>query len=218
MILFPLLASLIISIPGPIYNAAAGGGSFIINENFEGTGTPSGWFLGGSSDFDSTSSPMNGAQDTRCPASSYVATPGSLALSEVYVKYKYRFAALPAGNVTIASIVDTNVDVGLEVLLKPDGTVICNNPFQFFTTVSAMSANTTYDIWLHYKPSATVGAASFAFATAGSSEPVSGNAFAGGTGNTFYTNLIDIIKLSSSGNTIQNDFDDVQLKATVIGP
>lgn len=58
-----LTAGAVIS-PGPIMRTINTGNAYLIEENFEGTGTPSGWTTGGTGtiDFDYATSPLEGSQ------------------------------------------------------------------------------------------------------------------------------------------------------------
>jgi hypothetical protein len=71
---------------------ATGGPSFIINEDCEGTGTPSG--RAGAGNWDSTTSPLAGAQSLRL-VNQTVDNQSALNNADLWVKFALKVAALP---------------------------------------------------------------------------------------------------------------------------
>lgn len=198
-------------------STAGGGGSLIIDEPFDGTGTPSGWFNSGA-DFDSTVSPLEGTQNLRCPDGSFVQSP-TINESEIYIKFPARFSALPASFSLFCISDDSSyaVDLLKGYILASGALVISDHSGGVFeTTVATLSAGTAYDIEMHYsKGTGSNGVCSIAFVAAGGTMPTSGSAFAGASNSAGSTN-VDHIKLLGSGGIPNTDFGSFKVSASFI--
>jgi len=128
----------------------ASGPTFLVNENFEGTGTPSGWFIGGSGNPDSTSPAVSGAQSLKLSAatSDYGQLASEASGDELYFKCKVQFSTLPSSTVLLLQFIDSGFSQigGLYI----DSTGHLSIDLATFTT-SGMSADTTYYLWVHIK-------------------------------------------------------------------
>ena len=143
---------------GPTLPGVAAGPSYLINEGFEGTGTPTGWigpFGAGSVDFHSTAGPLVGAksllEDNTAGDIQVIAT---FALQdEVWGHFIFRPTTLPASFTEFFVAVD---DVGFidhcKLQLLSTGVVAVTTPVSISqNTVGTMSAATIYDVWWHWK-------------------------------------------------------------------
>jgi hypothetical protein len=157
-------------------------GTVLVNETFEGTGTPSGWSGTGSADFDYTTSPLAGSQSLRCPASSagIYNSGGVLSNTELWGQILYRIDSMPTSAEIILDMRQAFVAFAIDIYLATDGTLIVNDGASTFVqTVSGMSVGTIYNIWWHYKKG--TGANSVietSWDVAGNPRPNSGNKFA----------------------------------------
>lgn len=188
--------------------------SYLFNEDFEGTGTPSGW--SGTGDFDSTVSPLQGLQSLRCTSGQF-GIPPTLAIAEVYLKMTIRFSALPASSANFIIFYDSGFSVVLSATLQSTGVLNLGSGSISETTVATIAAGTAYDLEVHYKKgSGANGQASLAFVAAGGAIPTSGTAFIGATNGSATAN-VEIAQLLGAGGIPNTDFDVVQ-GATVFIP
>ena len=180
---------------------------FLVCENFEGTGMPTGWALnGGSPDWDYTTTILRGTQSLKMAADEVV-TPALSDQSEIYLHFLYRTAQLPASDQGFFRFYP-----GLHLYITSSGQVKMQEqypPYAGATSSSGMSINTTYHIWVHYK--AGTGSnqiASIEFTSLATMSPVgSGNNFAGYTAGGLTTAYPRIyLDSGSGGNAIIDQF------------
>src|SRR4051812_883035 len=137
------------------YIAAMGGlqqRTWIINEDCEGTGTPSGWTtVSGSPNWDYTAVPLESAQ------SLYLSTTAAAVRvrvdftdqTEAWVYYLIRFTN-GAGGVTVnigGLSANGSASITQNLSLANNGRLI----FGSITPTAALSVDTTYHVWLHVK-------------------------------------------------------------------
>lgn len=187
----------------------------LVNETFEGTGTPTGWFKGGSADFDSTASPLQGAQSLRLNTSADYANTPSIAEDEIWGRFLYRPSSV-TDTVNTLILDDAGFTQMMGISLYTDGTLIAldNGVGVFDFTTDAMSANTTYYVWFHYKKGSGANAViDVMFDTTCTTRPSVGSSkWAGGTTGVS-TSDIEFAQFSSTGSIVY-DYDDLQISNT----
>ncbi len=194
-------------------DTGGGGHSYLINEDFEGAGAPSGWYGAGGADFDSTVSPLAGAQSMRLNAGEFTLTPTTNE-AEVWVKFRFRMSALPSVAVAILSLDDSGFNQEASLGVNTDGTLIvgpvnASSPI----TVDALSANVSYDIEFHYIKGTGVNAVlSVGFVAAGGSIPTVGNKFTSATDGIGNANIDHITIVDA--NCTDTDYDNFQVSIT----
>jgi hypothetical protein len=199
-------------------SAGGGGPSFIINEDFEGTGTPSGWFRGGAADFDYTASPLAGSQSLRNATGSDYAvylSGGVLNEAEVWGKLLFKPEALPSTFSQIFAVNDGSFNTVFQMVMNSSGTmtVADNGAGVFQATSDAMSAGTLYRLYWHYKKgTGSNGIAEGGFATT-DVRPTSGNKYAGGATAVPTANAEEVAPMTAGNGAIWV-FDNVQVSTT----
>lgn len=188
------------------------GPTFLINETFEGTGTPTDWFTGGA-DFDSTTSPLAGAQSARADTGEIIKAP-SMNEGTYYGKFLFR----TNGFTDVSNIMEVNDGSSsiFRILIETDGTVTIDTMVgPTATTVATMAANTLYYVWfLYQKGSGSNGVYRVWFNTVNTKPADGSNNSAGGTDMTHTTNFVDWYM--SLGGSATIDFDNVQGATTAI--
>jgi hypothetical protein len=179
--------------------------SYLVEENFEGTGTPSGWTPIGTVDFDYTTTVLQGAQSCYLDGTSgwaAILLPGISAQSECWVYFLLQTAALPLAERRIFRMRDVDGNVELfAVNLLADGTLkILQSGANGVTTVGSITTATKHHIWVYYKKgTGSDGVASVGFSTTGT-RPTSGNNFAQLTNGTSVLNATTLwLETETSG-------------------
>jgi hypothetical protein len=199
-------------------SSGGGGPSFIINEDFEGTGTPSGWFRGGAADFDYTASPLAGSQSLRNATGSDYAvylSGGALNEAEIWGKLLFKPEALPSTFSQCFLLNDGSFNTIFQMVLNASGTltVADNGAGVFQITTDAMSAGTLYRLYFHYKKgTGSNGIAEGGFATT-DVRPTSGTKYAGGTTGTPTANAQEV-GCTQASNSATWVFDNLQIATT----
>lgn len=142
--LFILL--LLICLPVVVYAA------FIFDEDFEGTGTPSGWFKGNSSDYDYTGFVLAGSESLRAAGST-----GDYSFydhtdtDEIWFKQLIRFDEIrDSGGAANPWIIQDSGYGGLaNWYVFNDGSVTID--FVTYSSAGSLLEDTTYYLWGHYK-------------------------------------------------------------------
>jgi hypothetical protein len=195
---------------------SVGGHTYIINEDFEGTGAPSGWYNGATPDWDNTSSPLAGAQHLRITNDGQLTITPSLGAgrSEVWVKFRFRVSALPATTLRFLSCIDVGFDNEAVLELDTDGGLISGTyTASTLETVDKIVANTSYDMELHYiKVGIGATTVSVGFVAAGGSIPSSGNKFISATDGVGNADIDAVIFYDLNPSNI--DIDNVQISTT----
>lgn len=129
----------------------AGGTPNLINENFEGTGAPTGWFAGGTADFDYASPAINGAQSLRTTPTDYtnVQLSGSNE-SEVWAKCRLRIKTMPASSARCLQLLqdDFSTIVG-SIFIFANGSATTD--FVNSSAAGSWAININYYVWFHFK-------------------------------------------------------------------
>jgi hypothetical protein len=189
----------------------------LINEDFEGTGTPTGWFRGGSANFDYSTSPLVGSQSLRLAAATAdYAVVQSLNQAEFWWKFRIKIETMPSGTLTILQGSDASFNNNYQVLLNSSGTLTIqdNSGFLFTTTTDTMAAGTIYDVWGHYKVgTGTNSICEVSFDVANAARPNSGNKYASGTNGHGTGNIAEYKLISSTLGAILV-FDTVRITTT----
>ena len=198
------------------YAFAAGGSgpSFLIDEDFEGTGTPSGWGTTGSgtANFDSTTSPLEGAQSLRLTGTTnIISTTLTIQEPELWWKFRYKPASLPSVTLRIPLIYDSAFNEIAKIILHTTGQLIVDGGGIFELTTDSLSAGTEYWITGHYKKGSGANAVLECGFSTTDTRPSSGSKYAGATNGTQTANT-DLVLLGS-GNIVA-DFDVVQIATT----
>jgi hypothetical protein len=162
-----------------IVKKKGGAPAYLVNEDCEGTGTPSGWTDTGTVAWDEATVVLAGSQSLKLvgeaaqPRSTYTA--GST-YPEVWVRFKFRKADVTSSIVRILQL--KNASTTVAYLRTTSG----GAPQIFHGTASAntsgaLSSNTNYNIWIHYVAgSGSNGQLSVGFSTT-DTEPTSGSNF-----------------------------------------
>lgn len=162
--------------------------TYIIEENCEGAGTPSGWSnTGGTPDWDYTATVLQGSESLELSTADITEYAISDA-SDLWAYCMFRAPDVtPTSTISIIGIRAGATPVAA-ARLNTDGTltVYCNGA-DSSKTVTALADNTTYHIWLHMVKSGTC---TVAFSTDGT-KPTSGNQFQSRTGGTGTITKID---------------------------
>lgn len=162
-------------------HAGAAAASYdLVEENCEGTGTPSGWTNSGSPNWDYTTVVLQGTESVLCSsgASSYKTFTGN---TTVHAYCKFRIpTSLPGSTSTFLAIRDSGGSALALMRVNATGNlgVFANGSDSASFTVDAISANTDYHAWLTFT---SAGTCSIAFSTDGT-KPTSGNAYTSKTG------------------------------------
>ncbi len=150
---------------------------YYVNENFNAGGTPAGWSAAGGANYDYTATVLEGAQSCYCGGSQYTSHDFGTGLSDFYMKFMFRTPALPASYSIIAYLLNAATNGEASIALFSDGVIslICGPQT---IPIAAMSANTTYYVWVRLvKGTGSNGVAEIAFDTI-DSRPTSGDNFA----------------------------------------
>lgn len=189
--------------------------TYLINQDFEGVGTPSGWFSGGagSVNFNSIISPLAGLQSLRIDATAGTGAAGvNVAGSELFGKFLFRPATITASFTRMYDIADVSNLVATLYILS-NGTIEIHDPSGLadVTTAGSLTAGTTYRIYWHYKKGTGAnGIVEVGFATT-DVRPSSGPNFAAYTTGTATT---DVSEMQCVLDNTLADYDNVQIAST----
>lgn len=190
-----------------VTNSSTVSGYDLIEENVEGTGTPSGWVDSGSVNWDYTVSVGQGAQSVLVSSggSTYKTFAGN---TTVHAHVLFRIPnSLPGSTITLFGIRDSSGNALALFRVNATGNIAvyaAGNDSTF--SVDAVAHSTWYNGWLTFVSGGTCTAA---FVAAGGSKPTSGNAFCSKTGGTGTA-----ARLALNSTTI---FDRILASTTAIG-
>lgn len=164
--------------------ASGGGGGFtgnLVDENCEGTGTPSGWTDSSSPNWDYTTTVLQGSQSLLCNSSSTYYTHSAQTTVEYYSLI--RFLALPG---SVSSVFSSRTSAGGSLAIfrvsNTGAVTVFANGSDSTACVNTMTTGVTYHVWLRY---VSGGTCSVEFSTDGVRSG-SGDGYTsktGGTGN-----------------------------------
>jgi hypothetical protein len=195
----------------PMAQAGTLHAQFLINENFEGTGTPSGWNnSAGTPDYDYSVSPLYGLQSLLCNSSAQSRNGTSLNDAEVWLKCSFRLdGTMPGFNYLLRFLNSSDIEM-LDI-------AFLSGPLYVFDgvsggtgqTVDSVTSGTVYDLWVHYKKGTGADAILEAsFDVTGNPRPNTGNKYvvvANGAGTA------NAVKLDLFGSATDVVFDNVQV-------
>lgn len=136
---------------------ASGGGTYLVSEDAEGTGTPSGWTQSGNVDWDYTTTVLAGTQSLQLitnggSAGNMVQTPSFAAQSALYVYFVMRVtenAWKTDGNARICSLRSGSSEEAAVPLSNARVPSVLHGSASAAAS-SALTLNTTYHIWVEY--------------------------------------------------------------------
>lgn len=167
-----------------VANGSTVSGYDLVEENCEGSGTPSGWTDTGTPNWDYTVSVGEGSHSVLCSSgqSSYKTFAGN---TTVHAHVLFRIPnSMPGATVTLAAIRDSGGSALALLRVNATGNVaVYANGSDSTFTVDAVAHSTWYHGWITFVSGGTCTAA-FASQASGGTKPTSGNAFASKTGGT----------------------------------
>lgn len=182
--------------------------TYLINENFEGTGTPSGW--GGTADFDSTTSPLAGAQSLRVNNQT-VQNEAAIDNGDLWFKFLFKPNQLPTTDSDIFYINDASFNELGRIIMETNGKLIATQDGIFEETSSALSSGTMYYVWVRYVKGSGSNSVVQVYFNTSDSRPSFGDSKTAGASNGSET--ANVTKLFLTFEHIA-DFDNVQVAAT----
>ena len=143
-----------------IGSGGGGGGDYLVQEDFEGTGTPSGWTQFGSRplpNFDYTSTVLEGTESMYLAGTGYgldsaVSTPTQSAGTDRYVAFMLRVPSLPTVDVVLLQLYNSTTPLG-SIYLRWNGALLARiaGGSEAYGTSGAISANTTYYVKVRWQ-------------------------------------------------------------------
>jgi hypothetical protein len=121
----------------------------LINEGFEGSGTPSPW--GGGADFDYTGVVLSGSQSCRVQSGQSATVNMGVGYTEVWQKNVIRFVTLSTAEQIVIADSSTAGTDGLVIFSDGSATM----DFSSFSAVGSFVTGTKYYFWSHFKSSNT---------------------------------------------------------------
>ncbi len=200
-----------------VTNSTSGGGiTYIVEENFEGTGTPAGWFNSGGN-FDQSTSGLSLEASEALALTGGAAqsnTPTGIAQGEVWVRYRVRFIEDGAG--ALLYFYDSGFGQRGLVYRQTGGALTVDSGGGSDTTVATTSINTTYWIWVHYKKGTGANGEMDVWFSSTSTKPADGSDnHATITGSTATADIDFLAFINTSGN-VEHYIDEVRVAAASI--
>jgi hypothetical protein len=126
-----------------------GGTSHLVDEDFEGTGTPAGWTLSAGVSADYSVSPLRGSHSLEIDVDYDAASTTFPNQNEAWGHFLFRMNALPVSNYQFFQARnDTTVIAYIGVTSA--GALSCGQGTQQSSYGSSLSVDTIYHIWWHY--------------------------------------------------------------------
>ena len=209
-----------------ILKKKAGGGdppAYLVDEDCEGSGTPSGWTNTGSPDWDEATVVLAGSQSLEmasaatAPRAHY--DTGS-AYSEVWLRFKFRATNVNTQPSRILSlrVVSGDAEAAWVQFQTDTGRLGLVNGSASAATVGTMSANTTYNVWVRYKAGTGSNSQMSVAWSADGTEPTSGNNFASVSNGTATASVNRFaFRNQDTANSITYYFDDMIVNDSAIG-
>ena len=210
------------NIINPYRFAAAGGPSYLFEENFEGTGYENTWTESGTGtkDEDYATGPLEGSQSLRLVFAShngltYATLPSSEGTLEWY--FMVNFATLPASGKVFARLRDASSNSLLRLEVSTGNILRIRHGTGTVATVDTITTGTTYHIWLRYvKGTGSNGQGSVAFSTDGV-RPTSGNSYAALTNGSLTADANQVLFGTENTSAWEGLFDRVIADTGTIG-
>jgi len=198
--------------------AAAGGITYLVNQNFEGTGYDNSetWTSSGTVYPDYTTTPLRGSQDLRLVnADSNAKSPVVSSATTVYGRFMVDFAVLPAGTTRFFGLYNGATRIG-EIAQQITGRItgVITGCTQFYAAAGyAMSVGTPYYIWWAYTNNGGTGSTLEIWQSTDSTKPgTSIGSCANGTTSTD-TNAVRF----ETNSSMDFEIDQVLMSTSVIG-
>jgi hypothetical protein len=174
--------------------------TYLVEENCEGTGTPSGWTDSGTVNWDYTTTALQGTQSRAVPSGGDFSNYTIADQSTVEFYCQFQFHVLPNVRGTMAALRTSGDSAVCLFRLGTDGTVsVYADGSDSTATVGAMSVDTKYHVWMRF---VSGGTCTIAFSTDGT-RPTSGNNFTSKTGGVANAGLVRLQGITETGaNTI----------------
>lgn len=216
MALLPFLTGATIVIRGPVVTAAAGI-TYLIEENFEGSGVPSNWYDGGGLPDTSTSGlSMEGSECVSNVSGAKVliaAYPTPFSEAEIWIRFRVRFTEDTAGY--FCRVYDGSLNQRGYIYRHTDGTIFVGNGSNQTNTVAATVIDTTYWVWFRYKKGTGANGEAEVWFSTTSTKPGAGNYNAAVSGGESTQNA-GSVSFENNGGAIENYFDEVRIAASSI--
>lgn len=193
---------------------------YLINEDFEGSGTPAGWFRGGSADFDSTAVVLAGSQSlsidkTTSDYATYIGL--SSDKSEVWGKMLFRRnASLPSAYSNFFGMSDAGFSYIFRVGLLSTGVLVLDSGTIYLTTSDSISVDTVIYIWFHFKKGTGSDAIAEIWWNTVNTRPITGGSkYAGATNGNISSNVNSLLLYNETSDSSGiNIFDNFQIAET----
>lgn len=144
--------------------------SYIVQQDFESVGTPSGWSSSGTVTFHNTTTPLEGTGDLKIVASGHADYTFSPAITEAWMVFLLKFINLPSSSSTAFAIFyNPAFLVSSQMTVSSAGVINCFYDSGLAGTMAGtVSAGTLYYCKLHYKEGTGAdGIASYELSTSG---------------------------------------------------
>jgi hypothetical protein len=128
-------------------------GTTLVNETFEGTGTPSGWSSGTGADFDYTGLVLSGTQSLRANSAGSTVTANvnlGAGYDEIWTKWLVRVVTCPTNSRIFFFYDPSFSEGGVALFIFSDSTATVD-----FGTYQTFNIGTTYYMWTHFHKNAT---------------------------------------------------------------
>lgn len=184
--------------------------TYLISENFEGAGIPSGWF-GNGVDWDYTIAPLAGAKSARMGIEgSYGGGSIFAETAEVWGKFVYRMENASVGR--IFSLGDPNNNEIFYIYRQSLGTIVASaKGGTEMYSISTVDANTVYYVWFYYKKGTGSSAiAKVWFSKINSKPPDGSDGYSSMTDGISSTNA-DRFGIMNIGDSVGVTYDNIQL-------
>jgi hypothetical protein len=195
----------------PVAAGGGGGVTYLIDENFDGSGAPTSW--SGTADFDSASPLIDGTHSLRAESGEYGIFTLATEQSELWYKFRYRIES-SLNTVEFLIVYDNGVTKRFSagVLTTGELWVDAGGGGGFSNTSGTMLPDTDYYIWIRTKKGSGANAEMAASFNTSDSRPTSGSSYVLNSGGSSTADA-KYISFTSSGSRTSN-FDNVKAAAS----
>lgn len=196
--------------------------ALLIDENFEGAGTPSPWTVGaGSPNFDNTASPLSGSQDLMMTDGTFDYAKATFTGStEVWCQFEFKLSSAPLGVTQLFFLLDVGLTKYVNLVIDGNSQLIISDSTSgtLGITTDALSAATKYWVFYHAaKGTGANGVADIEFSTT-STRTGSGNKFASCSNHNLDANMAALyVYLDGAGWTGGSTFQVDNMKVSNTG-